>query len=63
MQYFETSSVNLQKVSLRIISGVRCQVSHIRCHMSGVTSSSDNVVELIGGGSVIKGAYPIEFIS
>ena len=45
-----------------------CHVSHVRCHVSGVTchvshvrffSSSDKVVKLIGGESVINGAYPV----
>ena len=42
------------------MSGVRCQVSHARCHMSGVTCNIfffffffDKVVGLVGGGSVI----------
>ena len=51
------------------ISGVSCQVSHVRCHMSGVTGlifsiimiKNENkiyVIELVGGGSGIKKAYP-----
>ena len=52
------------------VSGVTCQVSRVRCHVSGVTcqvilsSSSflslflEKLLELVGGGSVINGAYP-----
>ena len=36
------------------MSCVRCQVSHVKCHM-------DKVVELVGGGSVINEAYPVQF--
>ena len=45
-----------------------CQVSHVRYHMSGVTCQVSHVtyfyffykvVELVGGGSVINGAYPV----
>ena len=39
------------------ISGVTCQVSHVRCHMHFFYK----VVELVGGGSVINGAYPVFF--
>ena len=47
--------------------GVMCHVSHVRCHVSGVRCQVSNiiiisfvykVVELVGGGSVINGAYP-----
>ena len=50
------------------VSGVKCHVSHVTCHVSGVTcnfslfsssSVSDKVVDLVGGGSVINGAYPV----
>ena len=50
------------------VSGVRCQVSHVRCQVSGVTCHIflllflDIEVELVGGGSVINGAYPVYFI-
>ena len=49
-------------------SDVRCQVSCVMCHMSGVRCYisgvfgvffSDKVVELVGGGSVNNGAYPV----
>ena len=38
------------------MSHVRCQVSGVRCQVSHV-----KVVELVGGGSVINGAYPVQF--
>ena len=46
---------------------VMCHVSHVMCHMSGVACHihfflllfSDKMLELVGGGSVINGAYPI----
>ena len=47
------------------ISRVRCHVSHVTCHMSQVTCHyfylffSDKVVKLVGGGSVINGAYHV----
>ena len=54
------------------ISCVTCHVSQVICHMSCVTCHASNVryqvssvsfyiqkIELFGGGSVIKGAYPI----
>ena len=46
------------------VSCVMCHVSHVTCpcHMSHFFSSSffsDKVVKLIGGGSVINGAYPV----
>ena len=46
------------------MSCVMCHMSHVTCHVSCVTFfilffSSDKVVKLIGGGSVINGAYPI----
>ena len=60
------------------LSCVSCQVSRVTCHMSFFFSSFfiqkinikkilknklDNVVELVGGGSVINGAYPSSFQS
>ena len=44
-----------------------CHMAGFTCHMSGVMCqffvlvyfSSDKVVELVGGGSVINGAYPV----
>jgi hypothetical protein len=50
------------------VSGGRCHVAGVRCHMSGVSFMlivyynfifQDKVVELVGGGSVINGAYPV----
>ena len=39
-----------------------CHMSPIACHVSGVQFYFfDNVVELVGGGSVINGAYLIYF--
>ena len=56
------------------VSLVTCHLSHVTCHMSHVTchmlfffkclvflypeQKLDNVVELVGGGSVINRAYP-----
>ena len=54
------------------MSGVTCQVSRVRCQMSGVMYHVfvlfflllclDKFVELVGGGSVINEAYPFYFI-
>ena len=44
------------------VSGFRCQMSGVRCLVSGVRSHFfvvDNVVELVGEGSVINEAYPV----
>ena len=56
------------------VSGVLCQVTHYRYHMSGIRCqkisflfflfvflffSLVKVVELVGGESVINGAYPV----
>ena len=41
---------------------VMCQLSRVRCHMSHIIILFfylDKVVELVGGGSVINGAYPV----
>ena len=43
------------------MSGVRCQVSCVRCQVSHFLLFSDKVVELVVGGSVINGAYPVNF--
>ena len=46
------------------MSGVRCQLIGVKCHMSGVACHvffSHKVVKLVGGGSVINGAYPVYF--
>ena len=49
------------------VSCVMCHVSRVTCHVSHITCQdflflfffSDKVVKLIGGGSVINGAYPV----
>ena len=38
------------------LSLVPCHLSHETCHMSFLF---DKVMELVGGGSVINGAYPV----
>ena len=43
------------------MSGVTCQESHVMWHMS--LFSFCKVTELVGGWSVIKGAYPVYFKS
>ena len=46
------------------VSHVKYHISHFKCHILRVTCHnyiflfSDKVVELVGGGSVINGAYP-----
>ena len=55
-----------------LMSYVTCKVSHAMCHVSHVTCHGQlvpfflllfyKVVDLIGGGSVINGAFPIQFI-
>ena len=46
------------------VSHVMCHVSHVMCHISHFFSFLLNkVVKLIGGGSVIYGAYPVKFSS
>ena len=57
------------------VSGVICHVSPVTCHLSRVTchlsknilyikknpqKKLDKVVELVGGGSVINGTFPVE---
>ena len=52
------------------VSPVMCHMSHVTCHLSHVKifffyiffnplNIFDKVVELVGGGSVINGAYPV----
>ena len=45
------------------MSNVACHVSRVACHVSHVTCNFffiiDKVVELVGLGSVINGAYPV----
>ena len=56
------------------MSCVTCHVSHVTCHMSHVIYYMshvffslffllflDKMVGLVGGGSVINGAYPVQF--
>ena len=51
-------------------SRVTCHMSRVTCHLSPVTCNFffsnlkkklDKVVELVGGVSVINGAYPVKF--
>ena len=46
------------------VSGIRCHMSCVRCHVSGVKCYFfwDKVLVLVGGGYVIIGAYPVQFI-
>ena len=44
------------------MSGVTCHMSHVRCQVSCVTFFLNKVVELIGEGSFINGAYPVQFL-
>ena len=46
------------------MSHVTCHMSHVTCHISHVTChmSQEEVVELVSGGSVINGAYPVKFL-
>ena len=57
------------------VSRVMCHMSHVTCRMSkkklhffsikktkkNLPKKLDKVVELVGGGSVINGAYPVQF--
>ena len=41
-----------------------CHKSHVMCHVSfAIKKKSYKVVELVGGGSVINGTYPVQFLS
>ena len=40
------------------ISLVKCHMSHVICHVSYVKKKY-NLVDLVGGGSVINGANPV----
>ena len=47
------------------MSRVTCHVSHVMCHLSHVMCQIFffyKVVKLIGGGSVINGAYPVKYL-
>ena len=56
-------------VMCHVTCHVTCHVSHVMCHVSRVTCHnlffffSDKVLKLIGGGSVINGAYPVQFLN
>ena len=46
------------------VSPVTCHLSLVRCHLKKkiiLQKKLDTVVELVGGASVINGAYPVEF--
>ena len=55
------------------MSHITCHVSPVTCHLSHVNKKIyilflsfkkiDKVVEIVGGGSVINGAYPVSFDS
>ena len=48
------------------MSDVTCHMSHVTCHVSHVFFLSflfNEVLKLVGGGSVINGAYPIKFLT
>ena len=48
------------------MSCVTCHMSCVTCQVSHVKKNNfffDNVVELVNGGSVINGAYPVQFSS
>ena len=49
------------------VSRIMCHVSSFTCHMSHFTckrrkKKKKKMVKLVGGGSVINGAYPVQFI-
>ena len=46
-------------VTCHVTCQVTCHMSHVTCHMSFFFFFLDKVVKLIGGGSVINGAYPV----
>ena len=47
------------------VSHIMCHVSHVICHVSSVTCHTFefdfyyNLLQLVGGGSVLNGAYPV----
>ena len=41
------------------VSCITCRMSHVTCHMSRFFC--EKKVELVSGGSVINGAYPVYF--
>ena len=71
-RYHKSQTIRVRKLkfweNVHPLQHVTCHVSHVTCcmsdfmwHMSCVTCHIffDNVVKLIGGGSVINGAYPV----
>ena len=48
------------------VSRVTCHVSHVTCHLSHVICHDvfffGKGLELVGGGSIINGAYPVSFM-
>ena len=59
---FETMFTNPRCVTSHT-SHVTCHMSRVTCHMSNINDKKKvyNLVELVGGGSVINGAYPDYF--
>ena len=41
------------------VSCVICQMSRVTCHVSNIKKNNYKVMELVGGRSVINGAYPV----
>ena len=56
-------SLMIRAKELTFWENIHPHVSHVICRMSGVTCQAshffDMVVELVGGGSVINGPYPV----
>ena len=44
------------------VSDVMCHMSHVTCNLFDFFSSSVKIMELVGGASVIHGAYPVSFL-
>ena len=44
------------------VTSVTCHVSHVTCHNFFIYFVLVKVLKLIGGGSVINGAYPVKFL-
>ena len=54
--------INLLYHKTCIVSHAMCHVSSVTCYVSCVKCHKlDNLVELVGGGSVINRAYPVYF--
>ena len=48
------------------MSGITCLVSRVKCHLSCVmffVFFFEKMVKLVGGGSVIKGVYPVWLVN